>query len=118
MDTKDLPVAPQARPLLGVRLRPGSVRLQPIARNSQAHPGVSPLDAIASRNASFQPLPRPLGLPPYHYSLVDHFPEIAQNLEAAKKMVFHVLGDSGGVVDGEFQNNVVAQMISELSPGE
>jgi len=59
-----------------------------------------------------------LGLPPYHYSLTDNFPEIAQNLGAAKKMVFHVLGDSGGIVDGEYQNHVVAQMISQLVPDD
>jgi hypothetical protein len=118
MATKKLQVVPQRQSLVQVRLRPGAVRPHPINKNSQAHPGVSPLDAIANRNTSFQPLPRPLGLPPYHYSLTDNFPEIAQNLEAAKKMVFHVLGDSGGVVDGEFQNNVVAQMISQLAPGD
>jgi hypothetical protein len=118
MATKKLQFVPQKQTLVQVRLRPGAVRPHPPTKNSQAHPGVSPLDAIASRNTSFQPLPRPLGLPPYHYSLTDNFPEIAQNLEAAKKMVFHVLGDSGGVVDGEFQNNVVAQMISQLNPGD
>jgi hypothetical protein len=118
MATKKLQVVPSKQPLVQVRLRPGAVRPHPITKNSQAHPGVSPLDAIANRNTSFQPLPRPLGLPPYHYSLTGNFPEIAQNLEAAKKMVFHVLGDSGGVVDGEFQNNVVAQMISQLTPGD
>ncbi len=32
-------------------------------------------------------------------------------------MVFHVLGDSGGVQDGEFQNNVAEQMIEQLTPG-
>jgi acid phosphatase type 7 len=118
MPTKKLQIMPQEQTLVQVRLRPGAVRPHPITNNSQAHPGVSPLDAIASRNTSFQPLPRPLGLPPFHYSLTDNFPEIAQNLEAAKKMVFHVLGDSGGIVDGEYQNNVVAQMISQLSPGD
>ena len=32
-------------------------------------------------------------------------------------MMFHVLGDSGGIVDGEYQNNVVGQVISQLTPG-
>ncbi|MDT7810690.1 MAG: acid phosphatase type 7 [Acidobacteriaceae bacterium] len=118
MATKKFQIVPQTQTLVQVRLRPGAVRPHPITNNSQAHPGVSPLDAIASRNTSFQPLPRPLGLPPYHYSLTDNFPEIAQNLKAAKKMVFHVLGDSGGIVDGEYQNHVVVQMISQLVPGD
>jgi hypothetical protein len=109
-------VVPEKQAPFIVRLQPGAVRPHPISKNSQAHPGVSPLSAVGHRNTSFQPLPRPLGLPPYHYSLTDNFPDIAQNLTAAKKMVFHVLGDSGGVQDGEFQNYVVAQMIAQLSP--
>jgi hypothetical protein len=118
MVTKTLQIAPQTQAPLQARLQPGAVRPHSISKNSQAHPGVSPLDAVANRNTSFQPLPRPLGLPPYHYSLTDNFPGIAQNLGTAKKMVFHVLGDSGGVLDGEFQSNVVAQMIAQLSPGD
>ncbi len=118
MVTKTLQAAPETQAPLQARLQPGAVRPHSFSKNSQAYPGVSPLDAIASRNTSFQPLPRPLGLPPYHYSLTDNFPGIAQNLGTAKKMVFHVLGDSGGVLDGEFQSNVVAQMIAQFSPGD
>jgi hypothetical protein len=98
-------------------LQPGAVRPIHTSKNSQAHPGVSPLSAVGHRNTSFQPLPRPLGLPPYHYSLTDNFPAIAANLDAAKKMVLHVSGDSGGVQDGEFQNNVAQQMIEQVAPG-
>ena len=97
-------------------LHPGQVRTRPSAKHSQAHPGVSPLQAIAHRNTSFQPLPRPLGLPPYHYDLSDHFPDIAKSI--SKSMTFHVVGDSGGVQDGEFQNNVAAQMIDHLHSGK
>jgi len=98
-------------------LQPGAVRAPRASKNSQAHPGVSPLNPVGQRNTSFQPLPRPLGLPPYHYALNDNFPTIGGNIQAAKKMVFHVLGDSGGVQDGEFQNNVAEQMIQQLSAG-
>jgi len=98
-------------------LHPGAVRPAHPPRNSQAHPGVSPLNPLSHRNTGFQPLPRPLGLPPYHYSLNDAFPGIVQNIQSAKKMVFHVLGDSGGVKDGEFQNYVAEQMVAQLSPG-
>ena len=86
-------------------------------KTSQAHPGVSALSAVGHRNTSFQPLPRPLGLPPYHYSLTDNFPSIGTNIQSAKKMVFHVLGDSGGVQDGEFQNNVAQRMVSDVAAG-
>lgn len=98
-------------------LQPGAVRPHPASKNSQAHPGVSPLSSVGNRNTSFQPLPRPLGLAPYHYLLADNFSTIASNIQAAKQMVFHVLGDSGGVQDGEFQNNVAGQMVEQLSPG-
>jgi acid phosphatase type 7 len=97
--------------------QPGAVRTRrPFSKGSQAHPGISPLNLVGNRNTSFQPLPRPLGLPPYHYVLSDHFPSIAENIQGASTMVFHVLGDSGGVQDGEFQNNVAEAMIKEISP--
>jgi hypothetical protein len=94
-------------------LQPGAVRPRGRPKHSQAHPGVSPLHPVTHRNTSFQPLPRPLGLPPYHYDLAENFPAIAENIK--QKMVFHVVGDSGGVQDGEFQNNVAQQMIDHLT---
>jgi hypothetical protein len=48
------------------------------------------------------------------YDLTEKFPDIAKAITAAGKMTFHVVGDSGGVQDAEFQNNVAAQMIAEL----
>jgi acid phosphatase type 7 len=96
-------------------LRPGEVRSRPKPKSSQAHPGVSPLQAVTHRNTSFQPLPRPLDLPPYHYDLSQQFPDIAKNI--GKSMTFHVVGDSGGVQDGEFQSNVAEQMIQHLNSG-
>ena len=71
------------------------MRPRPSPKHAQAHPGVSPLHPIANRNTSFQPLPRPLGLPPYHYDLSENFPDIAKGI--SKSMTFHVVGDSGGV---------------------
>jgi hypothetical protein len=46
-------------------LRLGTVRPRPQPKHSQAHAGVSPLNPVTHRNTSFQPLPRPLGFPPY-----------------------------------------------------
>jgi hypothetical protein len=97
--------------------QPGRVRPRPRAGNSQAHPGVSPLHPVSHRNVSFQPLPRPLGLPPYHYDLAEKFPAIAAAIKRDGKMVFHVVGDTGGVKDAEFQNNVAEQMIAHLVGG-
>ncbi len=104
-------------PLPGTGLQMGAVRPRIPPKTSQAHPGVSPLTAVGHRNTSFQPLPRPLGLPPYRFSLTDNFPAIRKNLESAKKMVFHVLGDSGGVQEGEFQSYVADQMVSHVAAG-
>ena len=96
------------------RFWPAAVRSRPIAGNSQAHPGVHPLDPVTHRNTSFQPLPRPLGLAPYHYDIGDHFPDIERSIKAAGKVVFHVVGDSGGIKDAEFQDNVAEQMVDHL----
>jgi hypothetical protein len=95
----------------------GAVRSRPKPGHSQAHPGVAALNPVTHRNTSFQPLPRPLGLPPYHYDLVQNFPAIGDAITKAKKMMFHVVGDTGGVQDGEFQGHVAEHMIDSLSTG-
>jgi len=101
-------------PNASAAFRRGGTRPQPNPKRSQAHPGVSPLHPISHRNTSFQPLPRPLGLPPYHYDLGEKFPAIAKAIEDAGSMTFHVVGDSGGVKDAEFQNNVAEKMLDAL----
>lgn len=98
--------------------RQGAVRARSHGKNSQAHGGVSPLGQVSHRNTGFQPLPTPIGLPPYRYSLTENFPVIAKNIETAGKMTFHVLGDSGGVKDGEYQDHVAEQLVEQLNPNE
>jgi calcineurin-like phosphoesterase family protein len=97
------------------RFWPGATRTRPKAGQSQSHPGVSPLDPVTHRNTSFQPLPRPLGLAPYHYDLAGHFPDIAQAVKNAGKLVIHVVGDTGGVKDAEFQDNVADHLVKDLA---
>ena len=114
-------MAQAAKPMNAVQrnyIRPGETRPRPLAKSSQAHPGVSPLHPVSHRNVSFQPLPRPLGLPPYHYDLVENFPAIGDAITQDKKLVLHVVGNSGGVQDGEFQSNVAEQMIDHLTSGK
>jgi acid phosphatase type 7 len=114
-------MAPAARPKNAApqnAFHLGSTRPKPGKKNSQSHPGVSPLHPVTHRNTSFQPLPRPLDLPPYHYDLAAKFPHIGDDIAKQKEMVFHVVGDSGGVVDGEFQSNVAEQMIEHLTSGK
>jgi Calcineurin-like phosphoesterase len=112
ISTREADMTTRTRPSTPA-FRPAATRPRPKRGVSQAHPGVQPLDAVAHRNTSFQQLPRPLGLAPYHYDLAEHFPDIAHDITADKKMVFHVIGDSGGVKDGEFQGNVAAKLIEQ-----
>ncbi|MEA2731873.1 MAG: acid phosphatase type 7 [Acetobacteraceae bacterium] len=99
-------------------MQPGRVRARPARGSSQLHPGVTALNPVSHRNTSFQPLPRPLGLPSYHYDIADSFPDIARAVTQAGKLVFHVAGDTGGVQDAEFQTNVAEQMIDHLTNGQ
>ena len=117
------PLHPQAHrasrsPRPPVQLQQGAVRGGPHSKNSQAHPGGAALNPLAHRDTGFQPLPPPLGLAPYHYSLTDNFPAIATNITNAKKMTLHVLGDSGGVKDGEFQDGVAAALVAALDSAD
>ena len=95
-------------------LQSGAVRAHVAKGNSQSHAGVSALNPLTHRNVAFQPLPRPLGLPPYHYALSDHFQAVTKHISDSGKMVFDVLGDSGGVQDAEFQSNVASHMVHAL----
>jgi acid phosphatase type 7 len=110
-----LPVSPVSH---HVKLPQGSVSGGLHRKNSQAHPGVAALHPLRTRNTGFQPLPQPLGLAPYHYSLTDNFPAITANITKANKMTLHVLGDSGGVQDAEFQDHVAAALIAALNPDD
>ncbi len=113
------PQAPQgSHPSHPAKLQQGSVRGGLHRKNSQAHPGGTPLDPLAHRNTGFQPLPPPLGLAPFHYSLTDNFPAIGTNITNANKMTLHVLGDSGGVQDAEFQDHVAAALVAALNPND
>lgn len=95
-------------------LKPGATRPRVKKGHSQAHPGVAGLDPLSHRNTGYQTLPPPLGLPPYHYELSEHFPDLANQISNAGKLVLDVVGDSGGVKDGEFQSHVASAMIDAL----
>src|ERR1700674_5826970 len=99
---------------INIMLQPGAVRTHIKKGLSQAHPGVTPLSPLSHRNTGYQPLPRPLGLPPYHYALADNFQTVAKHITDSGKMIFDVLGDSGGVTDAEFQSSVANEMIKGI----
>ena len=100
---------------LGTTLTPGSVPPRPPRGRSQAHPGVAPLSKFTHRTQRFQPLPPPLGEPPYHMDLEVVVPGIHQDPAAASGIVFHVVGDTGGIKTPGFQRAVAAAMKGDLN---
>ena len=64
----------------------------------------------------FQPLPRPTGKYPYHLDIRDVLPALHTH-----KMVFHMVGDTGGLVFPVFKHRIANEMISQCNsaaPGE
>ncbi len=92
----------------------GQVRRRPLKNSSQAHPGVFPLDVLTHRTQRFQPLPPPLGTPPYHFELETVAPGIGAEAAKLGKLVFHCMGDTGGVKSPEFQASVAAALKGDL----
>jgi len=95
-------------------LTAGAVRPRPLKGHSQAHPGIAPLSSITSTQ-KFQPLPTPLGEPPYHYDLETIVPGITAAAEKLGHLTFHVVGDTGGVKDADYQREVAALMKGDLN---
>jgi hypothetical protein len=66
-------------------------------------------------NQSQQPLPTPTGKPPYHLSLDAVLPPAQMQLiQSAQKLVFHVVGDTGGVKTPQDQQNVAEHMEADF----
>lgn len=96
-------------------LLPGSTRHRPPKKSSQAHPGVYPLSPLTHRTQSFQPLPVPLGDPPYHYDMETSFPDIAKAITKNGCVIFHTVGDTGGIKRPDYQRAVAAAMKQDLN---
>ncbi len=94
-------------------LRQGSVHPRPPKGRSQAHPGVHPLSPLTHRTQRFQPLPAPLGEPPYHYALETALPHVGQS--ATNEITFHIVGDTGGIKQPDYQRTVAAAMKGDLN---
>jgi hypothetical protein len=99
-------------------LAQGTVRSRPPRNRSQAHPGVEPLSALTHRTQRFQPLPIPLGDPPYHYDLETALPGIGKLAARHGHLVFHTVGDTGGVKNANYQRAVAAAMKGDLNQPE
>ncbi len=101
-------------------LQQGQVRSRLPRNKSQVHGGVAPLTPFSHGSQKFQPLPEPIGQPPYHYELSSALPEIAKETASAGKLIFHMAADTGGIKSPEYQTNVAAAMRGDLdkSPAE
>src|SRR5271165_5516003 len=99
-------------------IQEGAVRPRPPRKRSQAHTGIHPLSPLTHRTQRFQPLPPPLGEPPYHYDLETAVPGIGKVAKDARKLVFHVVGDTGGIKHPEYQMSVAKSMKSDLNKNE
>ena len=95
-------------------LQPGQVRAHIAAGRSQAHPRVQPLQPLFAAQP-FQPLPPPLGAPPYHYDLESVIPGITAAAEKQGSLVFHCVGDTGGIKNPNFQMAVADAMKADLN---
>jgi hypothetical protein len=77
---------------------------------SQAFTGPKAISSLTHRTQRFQPLPEPLGEPPYHYDLATAV-DLAGDLDS---LTFHVVGDTGGVKVADRQFHVAEAMKEDL----
>ena len=96
----------------------GSVRGKPARNSSQAHGGVHPLSEFAPTTERFQPLPVPLGQPPYHFDLEAVIPGITHLAAKNGRIVFHTTGDTGGIKNAQYQNDVAAAMAKDIEAAD
>jgi hypothetical protein len=61
----------------------------------------------------FQPLPQPTGPSPYHLSLEQVIPDKIAAINAAGRLVFHIVGDTGGVKTPQDQRIVAMHMVTD-----
>ena len=94
-------------------LQQGKARPRPPKGKAQAHSGVSPLTSYSDTH--FEPLPKPLGQPPYHFDLETVAPGIGAQAKKLGKLTFHTVGDTGGVKNSDYQAAVAAAMKGDLN---
>ncbi len=72
--------------------------------------------AQALPNQTRQPLPAPTGQSPYHLLLANVLPAAnMQGIQAAGKLVFHIVGDTGGVKAPQPQQIVISHMEGDFA---
>jgi hypothetical protein len=95
-------------------LLPGVVAPRPPKGRAQTHKGIQPLSPFAAAQR-FQPLPVPLGAPPYHFDLETALPGIGKTSADGGKVVFHSVGDTGGIKQSDYQMSIAAAMKNDLT---
>jgi len=107
---------PQATASAATPMLAGQTRHRPAKGKSQAHPGVHPLQPL-NASQQFEPLPKPLGQPPYAYALESVIPGITAHANQQGQIVFHCAGDTGGIKTPEYQMAVANAMKQDLEAG-
>lgn len=95
-------------------LTQGQVRMRPRKGYSQAFSGPQPISALTSGTQAFEKLPTPLGQPPYQYDLETVIPGIGAQAAKNGYLIFHCVGDTGGIKNPVFQTNVAKAMLQDL----
>lgn len=111
-------LSPSVLPINPSNLRSGAIRSRPIQGKSQQHPGVFPLSPLTHRTQRFQPLPAPLGEPPYHVNLKTMVPGIEEVVTRTGQLIFHTVGDTGGIKNPDYQRAVAKEMKTDLNQQE
>jgi hypothetical protein len=91
---------------------------RPITRGALADPTRHPLKRTASLHGHqpFRPLPAPTGNQPYHLDLAALLPaDQLDEITRAGRLVFHMVGDTGGVKTPVPQMNVARRMIQDFA---
>ncbi|HVA90126.1 MAG TPA: metallophosphoesterase [Chloroflexota bacterium] len=105
---------PHDNPVHNPRVHGYRVLGQPSGASSSGRP----LMRIASAHGHqpFRPLPSPTGNPPYHLDLADLLPvQQMVAITTANRLVFHLVGDSGGVQTPLPQMNVARRMEQDFT---
>jgi hypothetical protein len=70
-------------------------------------------------NQPFQPLPPPAGAYPYHLQLSDVLPPATMGaIGGSKKLVFHCVGDTGGIMQANPQQIVAYHLDADCTTGD
>jgi len=92
----------------------GAVHARPQDKRSQSHAGIQPLSPLTAFTQLFQPLPVPIGPPPYHYELGTAIPGINDLAANNGRIIFHTVGDTGGISYPQNQKRVATAMKTDL----